>query len=128
MKRVLLLETDKLVAANISSLLEVNGFNVDWQVDPQEAIISIDLQPVHLIITELLLAGRSGVEFLYELRSYSDWQKLPVIIYTSVPEREVGLSTQGFEQLNIEAYHHKSRVSAQTLLRSVEACLSPTLA
>lgn len=126
MSKILLLETDKFVATNVSRLLEAHGHKVDWQVDPQEAIISIDLQPVDLIITELVLAGRSGVEFLYELRSYSDWQHLPVIIYTNVPVREVGLSASGFEQLSIQAYHHKSRVSTEALLQSVQACLSPT--
>ncbi len=126
MSRILLLETDKVVAANIGGLLEANGHKVDWQVDPQEAIISIDVQPVNLIITELILAGRSGVEFLYELRSYPDWQDLPVIIYTNVPAREVGLSAQGFEHLKIKAYHHKPSASVDTLLRTVEACLSPT--
>ena len=125
MARILLLETDKFVATNISRLLEVNGHIVDWQVDPQEAIISIDLQPVDLIITELVLAGRSGVEFLYELRSYSDWQHLPVILYTNVPAREVNLSAQGFEQLSIQAYHYKSSVPVEELLHSVQACLSP---
>lgn len=126
MSIILLLETDKVVAANISGLLEANGHKVDWQVDPQEAIISIDIQPVDLIITELILAGRSGVEFLYELRSYPDWQDLPVIIYTNVPAREVGLSAQGFEQLKIKAYHHKPSAHVDDLLRTVEACLSPT--
>jgi DNA-binding response OmpR family regulator len=128
MARILLLETDKFVANNVSRMLEVNGHRVDWQVDPQEAIISIDLQPVDLIITELVLAGRSGIEFLYELRSYTDWQKLPVIIFTNVPAREVGLSAQGFEQLNIEAYYHKNRVSVEALLGTVRNCLSAAAA
>lgn len=127
MSRILLLETDKFVAANISGLLQANGHSVDWQVDPQEAIISIDVQPVNLIITELILAGRSGIEFLYELRSYPDWEGMPVIIYTNVPVREVGLSTQGFEQLKIAAYHHKPSSAVDDLLRTVEVCLSPTL-
>lgn len=128
MSRILLLETDKFMAANITGLLEANGHIIDWQVDPQEAIISVDVQPVDLIISELILAGRSGVEFLYELRSYPDWQDLPVIIFTNVPAREVGASAQGFGELKIDAYHYKCSTPLTKLLKSVEACLSPAAA
>jgi DNA-binding response OmpR family regulator len=128
MSRILLLETDRFMATNIAGVLEANGHVIDWQVDPQEAIISVDVQPVDLIISELILAGRSGVEFLYELRSYPDWQDMPVIIYTNVPPREVGVSAQGFSELKIDAYHHKCSTPLAELLRSVESCLSPAAA
>lgn len=113
------------MATNIAGMLETNGHEVDWQVDPQEAIISVDVQPVDLIISELILAGRSGVEFLYELRSYTDWQDLPVIIYTNVPAREVGISAKGFGELKIDVYHYKCSTPLTELLKSVEAYLSP---
>jgi len=116
------------MAANITGVFEANGHIIDWQVDPQEAIISVDVQPVDLIISELILAGRSGVEFLYELRSYPDWQKLPVIIYTNVPAREVGVSAQSFGELKIDAYHYKCSTPLIDLLKSVESCLSPAAA
>src|SRR4051794_26809551 len=98
MARILLLETDNVLAQAATDYLEKNGHSVDWQVDPQEAIICLDVQPADFVILELVLAGRSGVEFLYELRSYPDWLDLPVFIYTAIPQRDVGTSLAGFDQ------------------------------
>jgi DNA-binding response OmpR family regulator len=123
MARVMLLETDSLLARSLCQYLEACGHSLDWQVDPQEAIISIDVQPADIVILDLVLAGRSGVEFLYELRSYPDWLGLPVIIYTGIPQREVGSSLAGFDQLNIRAYHHKHQTNLADLRQAVENCL-----
>jgi two-component system OmpR family response regulator len=125
MARVMLLETDNLLARVMTGYLENCGHTVDWQVDPQEAIISLDLQPADLVILELILAGRSGVEFLYELRSYPDWRGLPVVIYSSVPQREIGISLGGFAELNIISYHQKHHTDLETLRQSIEASLIP---
>jgi DNA-binding response OmpR family regulator len=124
MARVMLLETDAILAKSAINYLESCGHSVDWQVDPQEAIISIDVQPVDIVILELVLAGRSGVEFLYEMRSYPDWLSLPVVIFTTIPQREVGASLAGFEQLNIRAYHQKHNTPLETLNHTVEANLT----
>jgi DNA-binding response OmpR family regulator len=124
MARVLLLETDGLLAKAIADYLQADGHQVDWQVDPQEAIISIDVEPVDLVVLELILAGRSGVEFLYELRSYPDWIDLPVVIYTGIPQREVGASLGGFDQLNVKAYHQKQIDGLDTLSQTIEKSLS----
>jgi DNA-binding response OmpR family regulator len=125
MARLMLLETDGLLAKAAINYLQKRGHSVDWQVDPQEAIISLDVQSVDLVILELVLAGRSGVEFLYELRSYPDWRALPVVIYSSVPQREIGVSLGGFDQLNIRAYHQKHQTDLKTLSQTVEASLVP---
>lgn len=117
--RVLLLETDTLIAKSIIRQLEIDGHSTDWQVDPQEAIISADVEPIDLVIMDVLLAGRSGIEFLYEFRSYPDWAKIPVVIYSSVPAREVGDSVAGFEQINIKSYLYKPSSSVSQLVKTV---------
>jgi len=124
----MILETDKLLARNIGRCLETAGYQTDWQVDPQEAIISVDVQPVDLVIMDVLLAGRSGIEFLYEFRSYPDWASVPVIIYSSVPAREVGDSVVGFEQINIRSYLYKPSTPVAQLIKIVDSVLQPVSA
>lgn len=124
--KALVLETDKMFAHNICRHLEVHGYKTDWQVDPQEAIISVDVEPVDIIIMDVVLAGRSGIEFLYEFRSYPDWANIPVIIYSSVPAREVGDSAAGFEQVNIKAYLYKPTTPISSLVAHVNNILQPT--
>jgi DNA-binding response OmpR family regulator len=116
---ILLLETDKFIAHNISQCFANAGHHIDWQVDPQEAIISVDVAPVELVIMDVILAGRSGIEFLYEFRSYPDWANIPVVIYSNVPQREVGKSIAGFDQINVKNYFYKPNTSIKQLLLAV---------
>jgi len=123
MPKVLLLETDKLLARNVAKTLEARGFEVNWQVDPQEAILAIDAQPVDLVVMDLVLANHSGVEFLYEFRSYQDWQTMPVVVYSSLPMSELDYCDESLRQLSISAYHHKPDTLLAQLADSVEGCL-----
>ena len=68
---------------------------------------------------DLLFAGRSGVEFLYEFRSYPEWADLPVVIYSSVPEAEAGSYVEEFVRLGIKHYFYKAETSLATLTEAV---------
>jgi len=104
MPRVLLIETDRQLAKNLQSYLELNDFIVDIHSDIQNAIMSTDTQCPDVIILDLILAGRSGIEFLYELRSYPEWQSVPVIATGHISQDELSHYGSAFEQLNVSAY------------------------
>ena len=125
MARILFIEPDRLLGANAKKILKHSGHSVDWHVDPQAAMDSADAAHPDIIILDLLLAGRSGVEFLYELRSYPDWQKLPVIIYSNVPSEDFNTAGIGALQLNIAAYYYKPATSISELSRSINRILQP---
>ena len=125
--RVLLLETDSILAHNLSAQLIASGHEVEWQVDPQEAVAALDESPVDVVLMDLILAGRSGIEFLYELRSYDDWSELPVVMLSSVPPREIYSCLVALEQLQIQAYHYKPTATFSDMLASLEACRQPAL-
>ncbi|HET9850815.1 MAG TPA: response regulator [Candidatus Saccharimonadales bacterium] len=126
MPRVLLLETDNLLAKNVSKALRAKGLEVDWQVEPQAAVTAVDERPVDLVIMDLVLANRSGIEFLYEFRSYPDWQNLPVIIYTSVPPGQLADCADSLGQLGVSAYLYKPATTLAGLSFSVLDCLAAT--
>lgn len=123
MAHVILIEPDKLLAINVATALKRRGHSVDWQVEPQAATDSADKRHPDIVILDLLLAGRSGVEFLYELRSYPEWLELPVVIFSDVSPAELGASVGGFDQLNISAFHHKAVTSLAQLTDTVELLL-----
>lgn len=123
MANILLIETDTLLAQNICSSLEAEGHTVDWQVEPQEAITHADTAKPELVILDLLLAERSGVEFLYEFRSYPDWQSPPAIIFTNIPAAELEANAEGFLQLNVAAVLYKPATSLKMLVDSVAQIL-----
>jgi CheY-like chemotaxis protein len=127
MPRILLLETDQVLARNTIAIFESAEFEVEWHVDPQEAIAALDIKPADVIVMDLIFTGRSGIEFLYELRSYPDWSDLPVILHSSVPPREIFACVASLEQLQIKAYHYKPTTLLAELAASVEACLHPAI-
>ncbi|MDO8591466.1 MAG: response regulator [bacterium] len=123
MAKILFIEPDRLLGANAKQILKRAGHDVDWHVDPQEAMDSADVSHPDIIILDLLLAGRSGVEFLYEFRSYPEWTKLPVIIYSNVPAEEFSGTGIGAVQLDITAYYYKPTTPVSELVSSVEKIL-----
>jgi CheY-like chemotaxis protein len=127
MAHILLLETDRLLAKNICSALETAGHSVDWQVEPQEAITGADALKPDVIVLDLLLAQRSGIEFLYEFRSYPEWQKLPAIVFTNIPAEELQSCMDGFHQLNVTDVLYKPSTSLSELARRVERALNIAL-
>ena len=123
MAEVLLIETDHLLAKNLGRYLKKAGHKIIWRVDPQSAMDMADAKCPDVIILDLILASRSGIEFLYEFRSYADWQNLPVIFYSNISADEVQDCLSAFEQLNVTAYHYKPTTSMAKLARSLDDAL-----
>lgn len=123
MPKILLIESDRILADAVTKILAKNGHKVDWHVDPQAATNSADKKAPELIIIDLMLGGRSGVEFLYEFRSYPEWQKLPVIVYSNIKPEEFSGGSSALTELGIAAYHYKPTTSLSQLVGSVENIL-----
>lgn len=123
MCRILLIETDCVLAKNLQDFFGRLNHEVEWQVDPQLAVFSADENKPDVIILDLMLTGHSGVEFLYEFRSYPDWQDLPIVVFSGVSERELGQAVSSFPQLNISAYHYKPSTSLSQLAQTIDKLL-----
>jgi DNA-binding response OmpR family regulator len=82
--------------------------------------MSADVIQPDLVILELQLVEHSGIEFLYEFRSYTDWQQVPVIIQSQVPPAEFADSWQLLhDELGVRGYLYKPRTSLTQLLASI---------
>ena len=128
MPQVLLVESDRLIANNVVRVLQKAGFEVNWQVDPQAALDIADSQPPGVVIIDLVLAGRGGIEFLYEFRSYPDWRGVPVVVFSSLSVEELKEAIKGFEYLNVTDYHYKPNTTLSKLTRTIERILQPVSA
>lgn len=121
--KIMLIETDRPLASNLIEYLKGNGFEVQWHVDPQIAINGIDDEMPDLVLMEMVMAGRSGTEFLYELRSYGDLQNLPVVIYSSISNRELGQSELAITQLNVAEFLYKPETSFRQIVNIINQIL-----
>jgi DNA-binding response OmpR family regulator len=125
MGRILLLEPDAILGRSYVRALEKAGHEVNWCQTAQTAIHTADQTALDLIILELQLAAHSGVEFLYELRSYPEWGSLPIIINSHVPPNNVGLDQQQLTNLGIVAYLYKPQTNLRNLQLMVNNGLTP---
>jgi DNA-binding response OmpR family regulator len=124
MARLLIVEPDVRLAAVYARALE-RQHDVSAATTAQEAILQADGIKPDLVLLELQLSSHSGIEFLYEFRSYADWRSVPVIILSSVPPSGLAASQKLLhDRLGVVAYHYKPRTSLQVLLHAVENALA----
>jgi len=118
--KILLVEPDRLLARSYTQALQRAGHEVVVAVTAQTAIFEADTTAPDMVILELQLTRHSGIEFLYEFRTYSDWQNIPVIVVSHVPPTEFTDSWEILQnELGIVAYHYKPSVSLTKLVQIV---------
>lgn len=122
---ILLIEPDKILAHNYGIALKNAGHTVTWVNNAQAAIHAIDESVPTVIVLELQLAMHNGIEFLYELRSYAEWQHIPVIIQSMVDRVRLGSVEYMFEGLGIVDYLYKPVTKLRHLVYSVERAVQP---
>ncbi|NYT65961.1 response regulator transcription factor [Alcaligenaceae bacterium] len=90
--RVLLIEDDTTLGHALREFLGDQGYAIDWLQCGEHAISSMKQQDYGLLILDLNLPGRSGLDILRELR-LADY-RVPVLILTArdgVDDRVAGL-------------------------------------
>lgn len=127
MPKILLVEPDVLLSKSYKKALEGQGYEVFVFRTAQDAIHGTDEHRPDLIILEIQLMGHSGIEFLYELRSYSDWQTLPVVVISNVSPGEFSEEQQLlWKELNVNTYIYKPQLKLKDLIQLVARHTSAT--
>ena len=117
MAQILHIEPDSLLAETYTASLELAGHSVDAVTSAQAGIHAADKITPDLVLLELQLVEHSGVEFLYEFRSYPEWQSIPVIVLSNVPPAEFSGSHDLLtHELGVQAYQYKPQTSLRQLL------------
>ena len=117
---ILLIEPDLVLAKIYSKALNAVGYEITVMGKAQSAILALDAQLPDLIILEPQLVGHSGIEFLYELRSYADLQNIPVLIHSFVQLEAFNQSREVLRTLNVVGYLYKPQTSLQQLITLVQ--------
>lgn len=117
--RVLLIEPDAATAQLVASYLQKKHLEVVVATNAQAAIQVLDQKSVDCIIVEPFMSAHNGVEFLHELRSYTDFATIPVVIYSSHAEVVQMISAPLQVQFGVKGILLKSKTSLQQLLTVV---------
>lgn len=120
MANVLLLEPDAYLGNVYKKCLSDHGYIVTHCKEASQAISSLDTSDIDLVILEVQIALHNGIEFLYELRSYPDWQNIPVIINSVIPKQILEQNKLLQKQLSIAEILYKPTTKLHMLLSSVK--------
>lgn len=125
MARILLLEPDIRLGRAYAEGLRTRQHQVVVSTTAQDAICQADARQPDVVILELQLTKHSGIEFLYEFRSYPDWQRVPVVVMSQVPPHEFSGSREILRRrLGVRAYHYKPQTNLRTLLHAIDLALA----
>lgn len=80
--RVLIFDDDPDVVVYLSSLLEDHGYVVEARGDTRKALDALDAFRPDLVLLDVLLPGRSGLDLLVRIRGSDAWGRTPLVVVT----------------------------------------------
>lgn len=134
--RILLVEDEAGLILTLTDLLAAEGYDLQAVQDAEQAEISLRAQSFDLVLLDVMLPGKSGLDLLRTLRAAGN--SLPVLMLTAratPPERVVGLKlgaddylAKPFDSLEllarIEALLRRSELHSPKSANSNGSCLS----
>ncbi len=135
--RVLLVEDDDMIGAAVRQGLTQDGYVVDWARDASEAELALGAQPYEVVLLDLGLPDRSGLEVLADLRrTASDAAVVILTARDAVADRIAGLDTGADDYLvkpfdldelsaRIRAVQRRRKGRAEPLLVHGQLTLNP---
>jgi DNA-binding response OmpR family regulator len=135
--RILLAEDDAMVGESLRKTLRKDGFTVDWAKDGPSAELAVSNEPYDLLLLDLGLPGKSGLDVLRAVRRSG--KRLPILILTAhdaVADRVAGLDAGAddylvkpfdFQELQarIRALLRRQSGRTETLIRHGDLTLDP---
>ncbi len=82
-KKVLLIEDEPSIIQAISFILSRDGWSVDSHADGATAMEAVARRKPDVIVLDLMLPNRSGLEILEDLRAAPETADLPVLMLTA---------------------------------------------
>jgi DNA-binding response OmpR family regulator len=83
-ERVLIVEDNEHAAYLLRTLLERAGYSVIVSPDGRDAVAKLaSLEPVDLVMLDLMLPYVSGYQVLIEARQNPKWRHVPIIVVTA---------------------------------------------
>ena len=113
---ILIIEPNRILAKNYVTFFKKTFKNVYLACDADQAVAMADKLSIDIVLSEIFYIKHNVLEFLYEFRSYVDWQDIPFVIYSVLPKNQFK-ENQHFlmENMNVSKILYKEEVSLKKL-------------
>ena len=116
---ILLIEPDRILREQYEKALAEAGHTVDHAATAQAAVRAADAAVPDVVVLAMDMARHNGVEFLYEFKSYAEWQAVPVVLLVARLNHELAGHDQLRNQLGVAAVLVKSELTLAALCSAV---------
>lgn len=96
--RILIVDDDRAIGEYMQTLLEGDGYAVTVLNDPTGVTAELKSQDYHLVILDLMMPKRGGLEVLREIRDHD--QDLAVVIFTGFPDLESAVTSMKLDAVD----------------------------
>jgi len=120
-KTILLIEDEPALLALYDQVLKDAGFSV---ITASEGEVGFDLildSNWDLLLLDIMLPKKDGLEILKELKEYNDWKKGKVVMMTNLNSEEI---INNVFDLGVDGYLIKSETQPDKLVEEVNGFLS----
>jgi DNA-binding response OmpR family regulator len=111
-KRVLLVEDDRFLRRACEASLQQRGFEVRTATDGEEGLALATSQRFDIILLDLLMPKKPGIEVLAALKSNESTARIPVLILSNSSRDE---DKRRAVELGANGYYVKANLSLKTL-------------
>lgn len=92
--RILLVDDEPSIIKMVGKRLEIEGFQVSIAMDGEEALVKVTAERPDLIILDLMLPKKSGLDVCAALKQDEALRRVPIIAYTGRGQTMEELSRQ----------------------------------
>ena len=111
-RKVLLIEDEPNITEAIRFLLTREGWQVETHAEGTDAVQVVLATQPDLVILDVMLPGKSGMEILRDLREHDDMRGLPVLMLTA---RGQSRDREMAEQAGVSRFMTKPFSNAEVL-------------
>jgi len=87
-KRVLIVDDEEHITIAIDFLMQQNGYETSVAHNGVDALVAIEAFKPHLVILDVMMPRKDGLETAAEIRSKAEWQDTKIIFLTAKGTRE----------------------------------------
>ena len=121
-KKILIIEDDETIGEMYLERINMEGYETLLINHGQRGEDAIWAEEPHLVVLDLMLPGKNGVEILETVRSWPARQQLPIIILTAFPM--IG-NIEKVNSLGIACFYSKAEVTPKKMIAEINKILFP---
>jgi two-component system, OmpR family, response regulator len=96
--RILIIDDDRAICDYMQTLLERDGYQVKTMSDPSGVTSELKKADYHLVILDLMMPKRDGIEVLRDIRKHD--KDIAVVIFTGYPNLDTAVASMKLDAVD----------------------------